>query len=177
MPTPRALLFGLGAISVLETCRHWAAAPERVFSHFDRGGVPDAVASRGEFFAVQLLAILLVLFTTGILPSLLGRLPSAWINLPNKASWLGPEHRARTVSLLESQMAGFGCATLAVILLGFELAAGAEFRPDHHFAAEYFITAMLLYGLFVVFWLVRTMRAFLQVPADARGTGASPPSR
>jgi len=84
--------------------------------------------------------------------------PSLW-NLPSKDYWLAPERRDATVTRVADEMASFGNATLALVLMTFELAFRANL-PGGTFASDAMWVVLTAYLILVVARLVRFVRAW-----------------
>jgi serine/threonine-protein kinase len=117
--TVRAILV---ALVVVQIAWYWPRLPATVASHFDGSGRPNGWLSKEMFLAVYvgIVALLAVVF------SAVRFIPTSLWNLPNRDYWLAPERRAATVARFSEEMLWFANATLALVLLTFELAFRAN---------------------------------------------------
>lgn len=130
--------------------------PERMASHFDGSGAPNAWSSPTAFFltllAVELVAVVPLLFVG----PWLRRQPDSAINLPNKAYWLAPERREQALEKVARALLEFGIMTQLLVLYAVQLAlqanlgASATLSPDLR-------TALAVYFVVTALWLVRVV--------------------
>lgn len=165
MRSPRATLLLLLAVAVLQAGYYYPRLPDRIASHFDVAGRPNAASSKWEFLGVHVLMVGLLCAIFIALPAFIHRLPTALINLPRKDYWLAPERRTETLDRFRDQLTWVGCAsilfTIAVLQLVFEfnLEEGKEFSAS---------SIWILIGIFIVFllaWTIRMLRGY-SVPRD-----------
>ena len=147
------LTFALVLLTFGQAAWSWSAMPERMASHFNAAGQPDAWISRNAFFSLFLgLQIFMAALLLGL--GRFGRLlPESLINLPHKEYWLAPERREGTFRRVESCMVWIAVATAALLswILQLTLNANQQQQPLDSKAA---IMATGLYLLFVGVWCV-----------------------
>jgi uncharacterized membrane protein len=154
----RLLLLGLVLVSVVEAVLQWNSAPSRVPSHFDAAGHANAWSSRDDFFMLQVAVSLGIGALFIGITWLLKFTPASLINLPNKNYWLAPDRRDETMERLASYLDVFGCATVALLLVVFALAARAG--RGGPFATNWFLPALVAYLVFSVGWTIAFFRQF-----------------
>jgi uncharacterized membrane protein len=162
MRRTRQFLLGLVLVSLVEAARQWNSAPDRVPSHFDAAGRPNAWSSRDEFFFLQVGVTLLIAALFIGIPRLLKSTPVSLINLPNKSYWLAPERREETMDRLASSFEVFACATVLLLLVVFELTSLASHGGG--LATNYFLPVLVAYVVFSAGWTVALIRTFARVP-------------
>ncbi len=152
-----------------------AVLPDRVAIHFGLGGHPDgwAPAWANALLFAGLDAFLFVVFWSASRWAF--AFPDRWINLPNKAYWLAPGHRAEAQARLARAMEAFGTALFLFLLLATALVIRANLADPVRLEEKAFLALMGLFLGFTAVWLVRLFRAF-RVPdrrdgASARGKG------
>lgn len=158
------VLFGIAFIG--QAAFYLPRLPEQMASHFDMAGQPNGWMSRihfALFTAVMLIALYLVF---GAMPMLLAKLPHWMINLPRKDYWFAPERKAEAVAYLRSWLRWFGCFTLLMLLLVFDLVYRANLFdvPKLHPSAVWII---VMYLVLVVAFLVPALMRF-RVPRHHR---------
>lgn len=160
----RILLLGLVVLSLFEAARQRNSAPDRVASHFDAAGRPNAWSSRDEFFVLQVAVTLGIAALFLAMPKLLKSTPSSLINLPNKAYWLAPARREETMDRLGSHFDVFAAATVLLLLVVFDLASLASRRGG--LATNYFLPVLGAYLVFTLGWTVVLIRGFMHTPDE-----------
>lgn len=164
MRRTQLLLLGLVLVSLVAAALQWNSAPDRVASHFDAAGRPNAWSSRNEFYILQVgvtLGIAVIFMGTS---RLLRSTPARWINLPNKGYWLAPERREETMDRLASYMDVFASATVLLLLVVFELTSLAS--RGGGLSTNYFLPTLVAYLVFSAGWTVALFRAFTNVPDE-----------
>lgn len=154
------ITLGIGLALCLRISSVWAELPDTMASHFGMGGVPDAHMSKGPFFvflAVSAGGSIAVVFASAFF---IRRIPSRWINIPNREYWLATDER-REVALdcIVRPLAWIGLLTAALLAVAVELALQANLDQTS-FANDVFI--VLLVGYFalviaVLAWMFREL--------------------
>jgi uncharacterized membrane protein len=128
--------------------------PERVASHFARGGQANGWISRTAYVGFILAAAVLVPF---VLVALLAWLPRAFpraVNLPNRAYWFGEERRDATLASLSAFAWTFG-ALLVLLIAGVHWAVVEANATRPPVLAERAVDALLAgFGLSIGVWIV-----------------------
>ncbi|HEX5854318.1 MAG TPA: DUF1648 domain-containing protein [Thermoanaerobaculia bacterium] len=164
MRRTRLFLLGLVLLSLVEAARQWSSAPDRVPSHFDAAGRPNAWSSRDEFFTLQVGVTLGVAALLIGMPWLLKFTPTSLINLPNKSYWLAPERREETMDRLASYFDVFASATVLLLLAVFELTSLAS--RGGGLSTNFFLPVLVSYLVFSAGWTVALIRAFANAPNE-----------
>lgn len=133
--------------------------PERVATHFDISGQPNAWSSNltNTLLFCGLFVFLLFLFA-GI-GLLLKKIPVSLINIPNREYWFTPERRESSVTRVKDFMAQFGFFTNIFIagILFMTFYANRQGAPIPVIAMFAWLAVFLV---FVVGWVVQLYRAF-----------------
>jgi uncharacterized membrane protein len=108
-----ALLIAVVAQAVV----YYPQLPERMASHFNGAGQPNAWSPKLGFFGLQAFVVAVVTASFALLPAWIQRLPARLINLPNKDYWLAPERHATTMASVGAALTWFGCVVLTFILV------------------------------------------------------------
>lgn len=160
MSKVRLAYAGLIGAALLQSLYFYPKLPATIASHYSARGAADGWASRPAFFGGYALILALMVAIFAGLPPLVGRLPDALINLPNKQYWLAPERRERTLALFGGQMRWFGVATLAELIVVFQLVISANLPGAAGFPAGLAGLALAAFLLFVLAWTVRMLLAW-----------------
>lgn len=144
-----------------------AVSPPKVAIHFGTGGIPDgwAPAYVNSLLMVGLDALILLLFL--FTPLMIRRTPARWINLPNKAYWLGEENRNRMELILTRRLDQFGAVTFLLLFLLGLLVLQANLSNPVHLREDILWWGMGAYVIYSVGWTLRLKRDF-RVPKTAR---------
>lgn len=132
-------------------------------SHFGPGGVPNGASEKGLFFAMYAGTVLVVLLSLLGSVLLMGKLPSKYLNLPNKEYWergrMG-EARRRMSAAMWHMAAG----TMLLFAATMEMVIQANL---HHRNLDETLMWMLLgsYFIFTLVWTVKLLASF--TPPDA----------
>lgn len=144
------VLLGASALFIIGTSE---ALPERVASHFARGGEANGWMPRETYVAFILIAALGVPLA---LVALLAWLPRAFpnaVNLPNRAYWFATERREATLASFSSFAWVFG-SLLAALMAGVHwaiLRANAGTPP--RFPESAFWALLIGFGSILAIWL------------------------
>ena len=146
--------------SVVQIFYYYPQLPEVIASHFNSTGTANGWQPKRAFFGLYsgVLVFLVSIFLG--LPPFLDRVPNSLINLPRKEYWLAPKRRAETFSFINAQMLIYGNATLAFILVVFQLALQTNLRPQKQLASTTMLPILGAYILFSLVWTVRFIRKF-----------------
>lgn len=154
----------------------YSMSPEHVATHFGIGGQPDGWMSKevslGFFLVLKTMLFLLMWFT----PVLVTRIPSRWVNLPNKDYWLTESRMPQTKAKMDRSMSEFGAAIMVFFIFVELVVLEANLFDPAQLDERIFLTAMGLYLAYVVVWTVRLYRGFRK-PAGAWPPVGSPATK
>lgn len=163
MKAQRGVSLALLVLAALQIAYFYPQLPDTVASHFDGAGRPNGWAPKGAFLALYAAVVALMAGLFLIVPVLLVRLPVALINLPNKDYWLAPERRQQTWAAIQVHLLTLGNATVALVLIVFQLAIRANLSQSPTLSPAIWILLAAFLG-FAVTWTVRFFRAFRLPP-------------
>jgi len=139
-----------------------SALPERVASHFARGGQANGWMPRDAYTAFVLApAVVVPLLLVALLAWLARMFPGA-INLPNRAYWFEPERHAATLASLAAFAWAFG-SVLALLIAGLHWAVVNANARTPPILAEAAVDALLsgfavAIAVWILAWYVRFRR-------------------
>lgn len=131
--------------------------PDTVASHFALDGTPNGWDDKESFliFYAGFVVFLALMFVAMAL--FLPRIPSALINMPDKAYWLAPERKEATLSYLSGRLLAMGNVTVLFIIVLFQFTIQANLQgEDAGLGAE----TLVLTGLYFAYMLVWVIRLF-----------------
>lgn len=105
------LIFAVGAFIVTTS----AGLPERVASHFARGGQANGWMPRDAYLGFILFAAIGVPLVLVVALAWLPRMFPRAVNLPNRAYWFEPERREGTLGALSTFAWAFGCVLTLLV--------------------------------------------------------------
>jgi hypothetical protein len=166
-PTRRSIPLGLSLAFILASFARMALASDRLppvmASHFGADGVANGFQTRGSFLLTCAGIELSIFVLFALLPMLMNALPVQLINFPHKEYWLAPERKDHTLKRAAVLFDWFGFATVAMMVVTFELALRANLGHSQLDSRAMWVLLAAYLG-FSVSWLVRLWRAF---PAPA----------
>jgi hypothetical protein len=93
-------------------------------------------------------------------PRVIVRLPTKWINLPNKEHWLCSENKALTAEMISALMWEFGTALFLFLFVVELLAIQANLSHPVKLDEKLFLSALTLFILYTAHWCIKLFRAF-----------------
>ena len=148
-----------------------AVLPDRVAIHFGLGGRPDGWAPAWVNALVFAGMDVLLFVSLFFAPRWAFAFPDRWINLPNKAYWLAPDHRAEAQARMARAMEAFGSALFLFLGVACALVIRANLSDPVRLDERAFLTALGLFFGFTAVWLVRLFRAY-RIPGKGNGASA-----
>ena len=139
-----------------------ASLPERVASHFVRGGEANGWMPRASYIAFILgVAVLLPLILVVLMAWLPRGFPRA-VNLPNRDYWLDSERRDATLASLSAFALSFG-SVLSVLIAGLHWAVVHANASQPPVLAESTVNSLLAafaiaIGVWILAWYLRFRR-------------------
>lgn len=145
---PFLVTVGIALALCLRVASVWGELPDTMASHFGAGGVANDHMSKVPFFlfmAASAGGSIAIVFASAFF---IRRIPSRWINLPNREYWLATDER-REIALdcVVRPLAWIGLLTAALLAVAVELTLRANLEQIN-FANDVFI--VLLIGYFVL---------------------------
>jgi len=154
---PSSLFFALAVLGAVQYGYYGPRLPGVLGSHFGVNGAVNGWQSKAVFFSIELAVVVLAAVIGFGVPRIIGAMPVALINLPNKEFWLGPERREETLFYIRAWSAWFGCGLLAFLLFVMELAFRANLQTPPRFNNSAFVPALLVFVAFdtiALVWLI-----------------------
>jgi uncharacterized membrane protein len=161
---PKSIFFFLVMVGVVQANYYAAQMPQTLASHFGRAGLVNGWQTKFAFFSTEAAVVVLASVISFVVPRILAAAPLSLINVRNKEYWFGPAQRAQTLAYFRAQLAWFGCALLAFLLVVNELVFRANLSYPRRLNTTAFATAMALFLTFVVVWIVRLILRFSKAP-------------
>jgi uncharacterized membrane protein len=155
----------LAVAAVVQNAYYWQRLPEKVATHFNWQGMPDAWMSKRNAVIVmggfQLGMPFFLLATT----ALASWLPSSMVNIPHREYWLHPDRRASSLRYANNSMAWIAVA-VSVFGIGVNHLTFIANRRGQPLQTGWFSVLMICF-LAVVFAIVGTMAIHFRRPRDA----------
>jgi len=150
-----------GAAFIVATA---GALPERVATHFGRGGAADGWMTREAYtWTMALMQAGLPLLLLGALGNI-PRRAERFVNLPHKDYWFAPERRAATAATLRGYGAAIGIAT-ALLLAGAHAAVvDANAKSPPRLDEPVAIVALAVFATAMIVISVVMLRRFRRIP-------------
>jgi uncharacterized membrane protein len=153
-----AVFLGAAALCVGQAFLCAPALPERMASHFDLNGAPNAWMRRSSFIAVNLVIAGVLALAFLAIAFLCGSRDESSIELPSKEYWMAPERRRETLDFLSGYFLWFGAGTLLLIFDVFRQAYRVNLGRSP--ALEHPIASLAVYAGFVLAWVAGFFRRF-----------------
>ena len=138
--------------------------PDRLAAHFNSRGTANGWQTKEAFFGVFVALSVLAAVIGFLVPRIIAALPAQQINLPNKRTWLAPEHLAETTRFLTNYFAWSACALYLTMVFAFDYAVQGNLhpqtRPDP--APLWYVLAGFL--TFALLGTIRVLAKFLRPP-------------
>ena len=141
------------------------AFPDRVATHFDWAGQPDAWMTP-EGYLTWMLAFGIVFPV--LVTAMVGLLPRAWpglafVNLPNRDYWFAPERRAESLAYLGRHACWFGCLMVLMVAGVHTLVLRAHEATPPTLPLMPFVALLVGFLLGVGVWILLLYRRFHRV--------------
>lgn len=145
---------------------NWQILPDRVAVHFGNGGEPNGWAGKdSNFFITQGLYVFMFLMFYGS-PFLISKIPSRWVNIPNRDYWLNPENRNITQTKMTTFMSEMGIYILLFFIYIGQLTVQANLNPSVRLDESEFCIALWIFCILIIYWMVKFLLAFRK-PSNA----------
>jgi uncharacterized membrane protein len=164
MSVQKRIFILLMVFAAMQTFYYYSKLPENLATHYNAAGRPNGWSSKDVFFAMYFGMIGLLALIFYLLPNYLMRLPVSMINLPGKDYWLEPSRREDTVGYIKEQMLQLGNATLAFMILLFQLIIDANMKSSAQISTETMWIILGAYLLFTAVWTTRFIMRFNKRP-------------
>ena len=136
--------------------------PDRVASHFGASGRPDAWSSKESFARIYFIVIAFIAVLFPGIGLIFRKIPTSFINLPNKDYWLSTERKEETIAVLSRQFLWFGSATLLLLLDIFHQSVRVHLGKTQ--TLEHPVASIVVYVVFTTFWSIALIVKFMRMP-------------
>ncbi|MBN2102675.1 DUF1648 domain-containing protein [bacterium] len=138
----------------------WQLLPEKIATHFGKGGRPNGWMSKDANFVVMqglYLFLFLMFYYSSVL---IFKTPQKWISLPNREYWLREENRDITRQKISNGMYEYGIYLF--LFFGFigHLTMHANLNPPVRLDESRFLIALFLFLGLTVYWTVKFILMF-----------------
>lgn len=158
MRLSRIILVFLIAVIISQCFYYYPNLPDPMASHFNGAGTADGTMSKQNFFLLEAGILLLIVLEFTLMPYLIGKMPSALVNMPNKEFWFAVERRAETISVIRHFFEWFSAALLAFFIGVNQLVFRANLTGENLSSSSWLILGAFL--VFVVVWLIKFVKRF-----------------
>jgi len=158
--TVRAAFIVSFAANVILALISLVILPPRIAIHFGPGGMPDNWAPNHANSLIFLGLHTVLFFSLYFSPRLTLAFPAKWINLPNRAFWLGPEHRGQTAAKISALMHQFGVAVFLFLFATGLLTIQANLAEPVRLNEVLAFTFLFLFLIYCVLWCIGFFRSF-----------------
>jgi uncharacterized membrane protein len=161
---PQAVFVLLVFLGFLQARNFAQAMPSVMATHFGASGAANGWQSKGQFFFLEIVLLVVCLFIGFGVPNIISRVPPSLINLPNKEFWLAPVRREHTLAIFRIQMAWFACALLTFLIVVNQLVFNANQSVPGQLNGPQFTIALVAFLGFVAVWTIRLISYFSKAP-------------
>jgi uncharacterized membrane protein len=156
--------FALVFATIAQALWQHGQLPEKVASHFDGAGAPNAWTSRNTHTKLHVATVLVMAVLFQGIVALNTRLPKEYVNIPRRDYWLAPERAAATHAWLADMLFIMGCGLVVFFMAVFRLVYRANLAPDPQLdlAIWYYTIALLAFMAVII---VSIMTRFGRAPA------------
>ena len=169
MKLPIIVLLILFALAFAQWQDAYPRLPDRIATHFDGAGHPNGWSSKDSFGIIMAVILGLFLLPMLVTIAIVGKVPDHLINLPRKDYWLAPERRAETISFINRQLLWMSVGFVAFGVYVNHLVIEANLVTPPRLSAN-FLWALVALLVALAIWLVRFIRSFTRIPAEAHAS-------
>ena len=168
---PKLIFVLLALYATVHFSDLYAQLPNVVASHFNARGAANGWQTKQAFFQVLVGMSALAALLGFAIPQIIVRVPTQFINLPNKDYWLAQDQREETLEWLKAYFGWLACGIYVVMIVAFDYAAQSNLHPNQPPNVGRLIYTLVGFSTFVIVWLVSMFRRFAHVP-NTPGYGA-----
>lgn len=143
-------------------------SPPNVAVHFALGGKPDAWAPSYVNALIMTAVNALIFLSFAFVNYVTRKVPTRWINIPNRDFWMKEENLPEMHSILSSQMFHMGAATFVLLFFVGLLALQANLSEPIQFREDLFWWPFGLFIAYTVYWTIKTLLVF-RIPKPVSG--------
>lgn len=168
MRPSRLIIFLLVVLTLLQAVHYAPLLPEQMATHFDGAGQADGWSSKTSFILLNVGMTVGMALLFLALPALIGKMPDAWINMPNKDYWFAPERRATTLDAMQRWMEWIGAATIALLIGITQLTIEANLSGGQELSQGVWLLTTAYFVVMVV-WIAGFLRWAFKAPPKPNG--------
>ncbi len=144
---------------------YYPMLPENMAIHFGADGLPNGWKSKGSFFVFYGVLVFLLGGIFSGLSSLIPKIPTSLINVPNKEYWFAEERAESSYEILAGFFKRMTCALVLFLGLLFVDTCNTNLSTDIRIHYGTFIPLLLLFLSFVGWNIVWLLRKFNLTPS------------
>ncbi len=144
---PKLILFALVGVFVAQIMFYYPNLPAQIATHFDELGRPSEIMPKRLFMTFEAALLLLILTETTLIPVIVERLPSRFVNIPNRGYWLAEERRAETFAAIRRAFDSLGVVLVTFFIVINQIVFRANIMREN-------LSALVFFAFFGVFLIV-----------------------
>lgn len=158
--TPLTVLLLLAVVAAGQLFHYYPKLPETIAVHFGSAGRANGWAGKVGFFPIYA-AIEAAIVLAGLAAALFAdRMPTSFLNMPNRDYWLSHERRAESLTFFWTQTIWIEAITLAFLIVVAEFVFRANLAGGAPRLARDFALVLVAFVAGVVWQSVRIVRRF-----------------
>jgi uncharacterized membrane protein len=158
--TSLTVLLLLTAVAAGQLLHYYPKLPPTIAVHFGTSGQANGWADKSAFFPIYA-AIEAAIVLVGIAAAFTGeRMPSSFLNMPNRDYWLSPGRREESLAFFWTQAIWIEAATLAFLIVVAEFVFRANLAGGAPTLTRDFLLVLAVFVASVVWLSVRIVRRF-----------------
>ena len=173
--TPAIILVLLYLATASFLAASFAQLPDRLATHFDVLGRPDAWMQRRSYLGFIILLGMAFPLIPVLILFIVRFLPNPSINLPNREYWLAPEQRAATFSFLSRHSLWFGCIGISFVAAIHYLVYRANRQPIPQLSSSLLLSISACFIAALAVWIMALFRRFRFPQSELTSTDVNAP--
>lgn len=159
MRLTQVIIIFLIGVFLAQSVFYYPSLPETMATHFDGAGNPDRWMTKPFFFIFEGVLLFLMIGIFSLIPSLTNRIPTKWINLPNKDYWFADERKEETIIKLKNYNDLISIAILILFIVVNHFVFEANINKQPLPTTTMWIILLSTFG-FVTVWLILFLLQF-----------------
>ncbi len=147
------------AISLLLSFYFYSKLPDEAAVHFNVYGEVDSYAGKDVLLVVNLMVVISIGIVFFLIGKFIHKIPTKWLNLPNKDYWLRPERKEYSLNKTKDISYIFGAATILYLDVLFYEIYKANQMPEPKLGSLSYIS-LIIYILFSTFIIIKYYKDF-----------------
>lgn len=158
--TPVTVMLLLAVVAAAQLLYYYPKLPATIAVHFGTSGQANGWSGKASFFTIYA-AIEAAIALAGIALAFLGeRIPTSFLNMPNRDYWLAPERREESLGFFWTQTIWIEAITLAFLVAIAELVFRANIGDGEPRLSNDFTVIIVVFVAAVVWQSIRILRRF-----------------